>query len=122
MSFAAQKNTVLVVDDDAEVREYVRTVLLRQGYEVLEAEDGVQAYELLRRLSGGIQLLVTDVEMPRMDGITLGHKVSADYPNIEVLYISGFVTKPPKHVPSSHFLLKPFRPDVLVRHARSLCA
>jgi len=122
MSFAAQKNTVLVVDDEADVREFVRTVLLRQGYEVLEATDGVEAFDLVQRRSGEIQLLVTDVQMPRMDGIALGQKVSDDYPNVEVLYISGFVSKPPKHVPSSHFLVKPFRPDVLVRHVRSLCA
>ncbi len=119
---AAQKNTVLVVDDEADVRSFVREVLLRNGYEVLEAEDGVQAYELLQRLSGGIQLLVTDVQMPKMNGITLGEKVSTDYPAIEVLYISGFVLKPPRHVPSSHFLLKPFLADALVRHVRSLCA
>jgi len=118
---AVRKTTVLVVDDETDVREFVRDVLLRQGYEVLEAKDGLEAYELLQRLSGGIRLLVTDVQMPRMDGITLGHKVSADYPSIEVLYVSGFVWKPPKHVPSLHFLPKPFRPDVLVRQVRSLC-
>jgi len=122
MKPAAQKNTVLVVDDEADVREFVRTVLLRQGYDVLEATDGVEAFDLVQRRSGEIQLLVTDVQMPRMDGIALGQKVSDDYPNVEVLYISGFLSKPPKHVPSSHFLLKPFRPDVLVRHVRSLCA
>jgi len=122
MSPAAEKRPVLVVDDEPNVRSFVSTILQRQGFEVLEAEDGVEAYELLQRLSGGIQLLVTDVQMPKMDGITLGQKVSADYPSVAVLYISGFISKPPKHVPSSHFLLKPFRPDVLVRHVRSLCA
>ena len=122
MSPAVEKRPVLVVDDEPNVRSFVSTILQRQGFEVLEAEDGVEAYELLRRRSGEIDLLVTDVEMPRMDGITLGQKVSADYPSVAVLYISGFISKPPKHVPSSHFLLKPFRPDVLVRHVRSLCA
>ena len=119
---AAENNTVLVVDDEPNVRSFVRTVLLRHGYEAVEAEDGVAAYELLRRLSGGIQLRVTDVQMPRMDGITLGEKVSTDYPKIEVLYISGFVSKPPKHIPSGRFLPKPFRPDVLVRCVQDLCA
>ena len=50
--------TALVVDDEPEVRKVVRSILLRQGYEVLEAEDGAAAFELLRRLSGGVQLLV----------------------------------------------------------------
>ena len=117
-----EKRPVLVVDDEATVRSFVRTVLLRQGYEVLEAEDGVQAYELLQRLSGGVQLLVTDVQMPRMDGITLGQKISDEYPTIEVLYISGFVLKLPEQIPSRRFLPKPFRPDVLIRSVQDLCA
>ena len=115
---AVEKAPVLVVDDEPNVREFVRNVLLRQGYEVLEAKDGVEAYELIERLSGGIQLLVTDVQMPRMDGLTLGKKLSADYPNIGVLYISGFLWKPPRHSPKLHFLPKPFLPDALVRCVR----
>jgi CheY-like chemotaxis protein len=122
MSPAVEKRPVLVVDDEPNVRSFVSTILQRQGFEVLEAEDGVEAYELLQRLSGGIQLLVTDVQMPKMDGITLGQKVSADYPSIKVLYISAFVWKPPKHVPKLHFLPKPFLPDALVRCIRDLCA
>ena len=118
----SKRKPVLVVDDEPNVRSFVRTVLQRCGYMVLEAEDGVEAYELLKRLSGDIQLLVTDVQMPRMDGMTLGQKLRADYPKIEVLYMSGFVSKPPEHIPGLHFLSKPFRPDVLVRCVQDLCA
>jgi two-component system, cell cycle sensor histidine kinase and response regulator CckA len=118
----ADKPTVLVVDDDRQVRVFIRAVLLRQGYEVLEADDGVAAYELLQQLSGRVKLLVTDVQMPRMDGITLGQKVSADYPGLKVLYISGFVSDLRTNIPSDHFLPKPFALDVLVQRVRTLAA
>jgi hypothetical protein len=59
--------------------------------------------------------------MPRMDGIALGQKVGADYPGIEVLYISGFILDAPKHhIPIHCFLPKPFAPDVLVQRLVSL--
>ena len=119
---ATEKITVLVVDDQASIRKLVCHLLLGEGYQVLEAEDGMAAYELIQRLSGEIQVLVTDIDMPRMDGITLGNKLRADYPNIEVLYISGLLRKPPQHSPSLHFLSKPFPPDALVRCVRDLSA
>jgi two-component system sensor histidine kinase EvgS len=117
----ASKKAVLVVDDEPDVRAFVRTVLLRDGYEVLEAEDGLAAYELVQRLSGGIHVLVTDVKMPRMDGFVLGQKIGAEYPKIAVLYISGFVSSAPMHIPRRRFLPKPFRPDTLVQSVRGLC-
>ena len=117
-----EKTTVLVADDEPDVREYVRTVLLRNGYEVLEAKDGLEAYELVQRLSGGIQLLVVDVEMPGMDGLTLGQKLEVEHPAIKVLYTTGFIWKPSEHSPGLRFLSKPFLPDVLIRCVQDLCA
>jgi two-component system cell cycle sensor histidine kinase/response regulator CckA len=120
MGSAGKKKTVLVVDDEPDVRSFVRTVLARHGYEVLEAEDGLAAYELVERLPGGIELLVTDVKMPRMDGITLGQKVSSGHPEIGVLYISAYISEAPTHNAGRRFLPKPFRPDALVECVRSL--
>ncbi|HEY1205695.1 MAG: response regulator [Bryobacteraceae bacterium] len=120
MGSVGKKTRVLVVDDEPDVRSFVRTVLVRQGYEVLEAEDGLAAYELVERLSGEIELLVTDVKMPRMDGITLGQKVSTGYPEIGVLYISAYISEAPGR--GRRFLPKPFRPDALVDCIRSLSA
>jgi CheY-like chemotaxis protein len=122
MSLAEKKKTVLVVDDEPDVRAFVHSVLARQGYNVLEAEDGLAAYELLQRLSGKIELLVTDVKMPRMDGITLGEKVSAGYPGIGVLYISAFISDSPTRGAGRRFLPKPFRPDALVACVRSMAS
>src|SRR6202142_2808806 len=122
MGAVENKKTVLVVDDEPNIRSFVHSVLARQGYDVLEAEDGLAAYELLERLSGGIELLVTDVKMPRMDGITLGKKVSAGYPKIGVLYISAFISEGPTPGAGRRFLPKPFRPDALVECVRSMSA
>lgn len=119
----AKRKTALVVDDEPAVRRLVRAILRRQGYEILEADNGLVAYELLQRISGGIQLLITDVEMPRMDGLALGQKVADEYPSVQVLYMSGFVSDAPKHqIPSHQFLQKPFSPDVLVQRLQSLGA
>ena len=120
MVSAGKKKTVLVVDDEAAVRAFIRTVLARHGYDVLEAEDGLAAYELVQRLSGRIELLVTDVKMPRMDGITLGEKVTTGYPGIGVLYISAYISEAPTRGAGRRFLPKPFRPDALVACVRSL--
>ncbi len=78
------------------------------------------AYELVERLSGGIKLLVTDVKMPRMDGITLGEKVGAGYPEIGVLYISAYVPDAPTRGAGRRFLPKPFRPEALVECVRTM--
>ncbi|HXN47345.1 MAG TPA: response regulator [Bryobacteraceae bacterium] len=120
MGAVENKKTVLVVDDEPNVRSFVHSVLARQGYDVLEAEDGLAAYELVERLSGKIELLVTDVKMPRMDGITLGEKVSIGYPGIGVLYISAYISDSPTRGAGRRFLPKPFRPDALVECVRSM--
>ncbi len=120
MGSAEKKKTVLVVDDEPDVRTFVHSVLARHGYDVLEAEDGLAAYELLEQLSGRIELLVTDVKMPRMDGITLGEKVGTGYPDIGVLYISAYLSEAPTRGAARRFLPKPFRPDALVECVRSM--
>jgi two-component system, cell cycle sensor histidine kinase and response regulator CckA len=120
MGLAEKKKTVLVVDDEPGVRTFVHSVLARHGYNVLEAEDGLAAYELVEQLSGKIELLVTDVKMPRMDGITLGEKVSTGYPGIGVLYISAYISEAPARGAGRRFLPKPFRPDALVECVRSM--
>ncbi len=117
----ATKATVLVVDDEPDVRGFVGRVLQRDGYEVLEAADGVEALALLQQQAGHVRIVVTDIRMPRMDGLTLGRKVNAAYPNVRVLYISAFTTEtaPPKK-PRSRFLAKPFGPDVLLKTIQNL--
>jgi len=82
--------TVLLVDDDPDVRRTVGRVLRGVGLEVLEAEDGVDALDRLRSHAGPVHLLITDVVMPRMDGPELVFALAHLRPELPVLYITGF--------------------------------
>jgi CheY-like chemotaxis protein len=82
--------TILVVEDEAALREVTGRMLCRNGYTVLSAEDGANALELSTRYNGGIDLLLTDVIMPRMLGPDVAARMVALRPEIRVLYISGY--------------------------------
>ncbi len=103
---------VLVVEDDPRVRDLAVNVLQRHGYEVLEAKDGLEALQVLEELEGPLDLLLTDVVMPAMDGCQLFEAAAADRPDLKVLYMSGYSEEVVSHdgvldegVP---FLEKPF--------------
>jgi two-component system cell cycle sensor histidine kinase/response regulator CckA len=81
---------ILLADDEGFVRAFVRAILNTAGFDVLEASDGVEAIEIVRQVSGAIDLLVTDVRMPRMDGIALTQALTDIYPDIPILFISGY--------------------------------
>jgi len=82
--------TILFVEDEESVRELVRDYLAGTGYHVLEAVDGVQALEVAAAHQGAIQILVTDVVMPRLSGRELASRMAAQRPNIKILFISGY--------------------------------
>jgi two-component system cell cycle sensor histidine kinase/response regulator CckA len=99
-------------------------VLRDAGYEVLEAENGRIALELLEENQQLFHLLVTDVGMPQIDGIELAARLRRTHPNLPVMFTSGHVGDEALHSgllgPESAFLLKPFPPDALITCARSL--
>jgi PAS domain S-box-containing protein len=82
--------TILLVEDEQSVRELVTEYLAARGYQVLEAADGMQALEIAAAHAGKIQLLITDVVMPRLSGRELAARLSATRPDLKVLYISGY--------------------------------
>jgi PAS domain S-box-containing protein len=82
--------TILFVEDEESVRELVRDYLVGTGYQVLEAVDGVQALEVAAAHKGAIQILVTDVVMPRLSGRELASRIAAQRPNTKILFISGY--------------------------------
>lgn len=82
--------TILFVEDEESVRELVREYLMGTGYRVLEACDGVQALEIAAAHKGAIDILVTDVVMPRLSGRELASRIAAVRPNVKVLFISGY--------------------------------
>jgi CheY-like chemotaxis protein len=82
--------TILLVEDSAALRELTKVILLRDGYNILEAEDGVAALELSRAFSGPIHLVLTDVVMPRMRGPVLAAEIVKQRPGIAVVFLSGY--------------------------------
>jgi len=116
--------TVLLVEDEDEVRAAVCESLRIRGYIVLEARHGREAVMLCRRHAGPIHLLLTDVVMPQMTGPELVQRVSPLHPEMKVLYISGY-TSDALHQrnlmePGTAFLQKPFTPDALAQQVRAV--
>ena len=79
---------ILVADDEAAVREFVSRALDHAGHKVTVAQDGQKALELLA--SGQFDLLITDIVMPRMDGISLALKMAKDRPDMPILLMTGY--------------------------------
>ena len=106
------------------MRRLVAEILESTGYTVLQAGDGPSALELLRRHTGPLDLLVTDVVMPGMSGPDVAGAVAAMRPGAQVLYISGYTdSSVGQHgvlEPGIAFLQKPFAADVLTRKVREV--
>jgi PAS domain S-box-containing protein len=112
--------TVLLAEDEDAVRVLGRQVLGSSGYAVLEASDGVQALRLASESRRPIDLLVTDVVMPRLDGRGLAERLRALCPGVKVLYMSGYTEDTEVLRDQSNFLQKPFSPAALVEKVREV--
>lgn len=110
--------TVLVVEDDPEVRRLVGKVLRKNGYRVLEAGHGGEALALARGHAGPIHLLIADVVMPKMGGPELASHLRMLRPGLKLLYMSGYEHKPSPAL-GGPFLQKPFPPEVLAQKVRA---
>ena len=107
---------ILLAEDDNSMREYLARALTRTGYAVMAVDSGVTALELLQKES--FDLLLTDIVMPELDGIELAQRASTLYPDMRVMFITGFaaVTLQSGAVPpDAKVLSKPF-------HLRDLVA
>ncbi len=102
--------TVLLVEDEDAVRLFALRALRNKGYRVLEAKSGEQALDLLN--SEPVDLLITDVVMPGMDGITLARLVRVEHPGIHLILMSGYTEEAARgkldDMKDVHFLAKPF--------------
>jgi len=112
--------TVLFADDMEEVRIPFCALLQQQGYAVLEAADGYEALSLARSHRERIDLLITDVVMPRLSGPELCRAMKGVHPESGVLFISGYPAEGLGEAAS--FLQKPFTPGVLLRRVGELLA
>jgi two-component system cell cycle sensor histidine kinase/response regulator CckA len=116
--------TILLVEDDDDVRGYARRVLKTAGFRVLEADNGSRAIELAEAHPTPIDLLLTDAVLPGMHGAVLAERLVAARPGLRVLYVSGFTENSVIHqgVVSNgvNFLAKPYRSEDLLSRVRGV--
>jgi CheY-like chemotaxis protein len=105
----------MVVDDDELVRESVAAMLEDLCDQVYQASDGVEGLKILED-HPDIGLIVTDISMPRLDGLTFAHQARRLHPELKVLFVSGLQHPPP----SETFLLKPFMRRAFVSAVQGL--
>jgi two-component system cell cycle sensor histidine kinase/response regulator CckA len=96
----------------------LKALLAASQFDLVEAGDGIEAMDAIERAAGSFDLLITDINMPRMDGVSLARSVSRAFPSIPVLFISAY--SPVSESPSRAFgqrwdyLAKPFAPKMLL--------
>jgi len=116
--------TILIVEDDDSLRKLSQITLQQHGYSVLEAENGEDALRVSEAYVGPIDLLVTDVVMPKMGGKETAERLQALYPYMKVLYMSGYTDNSIVHqgvlAGGLNFLQKPFSPQALLRKVREI--
>ena len=121
---AGGKETILLVEDEATVRELVRRFLERHDYSVLEAENGRAALDIVAQYTGRIHLLVTDIIMPDMNGRELARRLLRLRPGTPVLYMSGYTERTIQQngelEPGLAFLQKPFTEQTLTEKVRAV--
>ena len=81
---------ILIADDEDSMRQLVARAIAMDGHEIVTAQDGAEALEILTREDGAFDLLLTDIQMPVMDGIALALSAARDFPNLTILLMTGF--------------------------------
>jgi CheY-like chemotaxis protein len=120
--------TILLVEDESGVRQMLREVLSKAGYRVWESESGAKALEQWGAKLRQIDLLVTDIVMPGMNGLQLAEELRNQRPDLRVIFMSGhpgemtgeMINRQGGSDPAPDLLSKPFSPVVLVRKAREV--
>jgi two-component system cell cycle sensor histidine kinase/response regulator CckA len=123
-SIPAGTETILLAEDEEAVRSMVRKILSTAGYTVLEARHGSDALLVSREFAGPIDLLLTDVVMPEMNGLKLARSLAADRPETAVIFMSGYtrdeVDRKGLTEPGVAFIPKPFTANELATAIRSV--
>ena len=121
---AHRSATILIAEDDGAIRLMLTETLTAHGHQVLDAEDGLAALKLAMRQASPIDLLITDIMMPRMNGRELARQLGEIMPGTKVLFISGcsgdIIASADISDRGMHFLQKPFRMLDLERKVREV--
>ena len=116
--------TILLTEDERDVREVAREFLESGGYTVIEARDGIEALGLVEKHEGAIDLLITDMVMPRMTGQELAARLKEQRPKLRMLYMSGYSERAAadslRSEPGVRLLAKPFSRTALLRTVHEL--
>jgi two-component system cell cycle sensor histidine kinase/response regulator CckA len=120
------EGTILLVEDEEGLRQLNARGLTSRGYTVLEAGNGVEAIEVLEKHGGKVDLVVSDVVMPEMDGPTLLRELRIRNPTLKIIFVSGYAEDAfQKHLPADGqfaFLAKPFTLKQLVNEVKETLA
>ncbi len=115
---------VLVVDDEPGVRKLLARILRAQGYDVFETEDGASALALLNSANRQMDLVVTDLVMPKMSGTRLAEEIQTRWPAVKLLFVSGFprgdARQASAHVANVPVLHKPFTSQQIEKTVRDV--
>src|SRR5690606_30996068 len=115
---------VLLVEDEEPVRKVTRRLLEQGGYEVVEAASGPEAIRQFDSLAGSVDLVLTDVVMPRMGGRELATRLLARNPSLPILYMSGYAAdrglRRGMDKRDQNFIQKPFSPEELLERIQAL--
>ena len=116
--------TILLVEDSEQVRNIVCSILERQGYRVFNAANGAEAIELVALQKVSVDLLLTDVVMPDMNGKELYARLVQDFPTLKVIYTSGYTDNVIVHhgvlEKGVQFIQKPFSTHALISKVREV--
>jgi two-component system, cell cycle sensor histidine kinase and response regulator CckA len=124
VSEAAGHETVLLVEDEDAVRALASRILRRSGYKVIEARHGQDALAAAHDHPSHIDLLLSDIVLPAMNGLVLSKRLGMSRPGLRVLLMSGYtddeIVRRGLHEPGIAYLQKPFTPDVLAAKVRTV--
>jgi two-component system cell cycle sensor histidine kinase/response regulator CckA len=120
------QGTILLVEDEEGLRSLNARGLRSRGYTVVEASNGIEAMEMLEEQNGAVDLVVSDVVMPEMDGPTLLKEMRARNPNLKIIFVSGYAEEAfEKSLPENEqfaFLAKPFALSALIAKVKETMA
>jgi CheY-like chemotaxis protein len=110
--------SIVIVEDDSQIRTLLKRVLAKEGFNIIEAEDGTRALPRIRKLRGRVAAVLTDIDMGRMNGLELAESLRAEFPTIAIIFLSALPVPPAeleRVAPGSAFIHKPFESGDLVK-------